>query len=156
ISVAQDGSEDERIFDYDRVENPKNQHKHGNYIFENSETNNSRSHENLNTNSDKSVRNNKDCLNLDNFDDESVYNLTQDNEHVYNLTQDNESIYDLTQDGESLYDLSQDGESSYNLSQDNKNVYEPTQDSDLIQGVSLAMDKNYENEEVDLFYENEM
>jgi len=50
ISVVQDGLEDERIFDYDWVENPENQHKHGNYIFE---INNNRSHENnLDTNSD--------------------------------------------------------------------------------------------------------
>ncbi|CAG8795517.1 21962_t:CDS:2, partial [Dentiscutata erythropus] len=128
------GSENERIFDYDKVENPENQHKYGNYIFENSEMN-----------SNKSVRNNKDYLDLDNCDNKSVYDLTQDNESIYDLTQDNESIYDLTQDGES----------SYNLSQDNENFYESTQDSDLIQGASLATSENYD-EEVDLFYENEM
>ncbi|CAG8713725.1 2493_t:CDS:2, partial [Dentiscutata heterogama] len=44
--------------------------------------NNSRSYENnLDTNSDKSIHNNKDYLDLDNFDDESVYDLTQDNEN---------------------------------------------------------------------------
>ncbi|CAG8750514.1 40173_t:CDS:2 [Gigaspora margarita] len=73
----------------------------------------------------KLVRNNKDYLNLDNLDDESTYDLTQDNESVYDLTQDNES------------------------------VYESTQDSDLIQDASPATSENYEDDEVDLFYENE-
>ncbi|CAG8725750.1 6659_t:CDS:1, partial [Dentiscutata heterogama] len=69
----------------------------------------------------------------------------------------NENVYNLTQDNENIYDLTQDSKSSYNLSQDNENVYKPTQDSDLIQGASLAIDENYdEDEEVDLFYENEM
>ncbi|CAG8735147.1 22271_t:CDS:2 [Cetraspora pellucida] len=68
--------------------------------------NNSRSYKNnLDTNSDN-------YLDLDNFDDKSVYNLMQDNESIYDLTQDNKSLYDL--------------------SQENENVYESTQDSDLI------------------------
>ena len=53
ISAAQDGSEDDKIFDYDWVENPENQRKHGKYIFESSEPNNYISHENnLDTNWD--------------------------------------------------------------------------------------------------------
>ncbi|CAG8687787.1 8563_t:CDS:2, partial [Cetraspora pellucida] len=80
--------------------------------------NNSKSHKNnLDTNSNKSIHNNKDYLDLDNFDDESVYDLTQDNESIYDLTQDNESSYDL--------------------SQENENIYKLTQDNNLIQSASL-------------------
>ncbi|CAG8616335.1 10464_t:CDS:2 [Gigaspora margarita] len=56
---------------------------------------------------------------------------------------------------ESTYNLTQDNESVYNLTQDNESVYE-SQDNDLIQDASSATSKNYEDDEVDLFYENEM
>ncbi|CAG8679079.1 2982_t:CDS:2, partial [Dentiscutata heterogama] len=43
-----------------------------------------------------SVHNNKDCLNLNNFDGESSYNLSQDNENIYEPTQDSNLIQDAS------------------------------------------------------------